>query len=363
LSNGTIFTATVPDTSGSGTSNISGSYRANHFIYGTNGTNAENSSVVILQNGTQLLINNTLNVTQICLIGDGCRTTWPTSGAGGGNITGSGIANFVPYWTNGTNVDSTSIFYNSSQINISTANLFIDGYPGDHYDVKYTMLASSEFCTGTTTAGGTDGSFRLGVASSGTIAGQAAQPNHPCLTGILDSTTINGGGGWITDTASFRLNGTENGTAIFRLNNNAKVGTTTIRYGFFDSVTITQPADGCYMQFSLNNTDQFVNATCRTNSVSSVNATSFTVVNNSWYIGNIVLNDSAGLATFKLYNENGTIQWAVNISANIPTSAGRETGYGIFASQNTTDAASVLVLVDYMDLKIRRQTRPIVFTQ
>ncbi|MCX8158888.1 MAG: YfhO family protein [Candidatus Pacearchaeota archaeon] len=197
----------------------------------------------------------------------------------------------------------------------------------------------------------------LGTAlSSGTIATQTSTSTRFGIARLFDSTTANGGYRIMTDTSSFLLAGNE--TAIFIWRHLAGRTTSSYRLGWQDSTTInTAPTDGCW--FEINSTGADNNNTltgrCRNNAGPTITATSFTLVPNEWYKGVITINSGATIVNFTLYNDTSQqIIWSGIVNANIPNTAGRETGFGIIAGETTTDAAAGILDIDYMRLIVNR---------
>jgi hypothetical protein len=122
--------------------------------------------------------------------------------------------------------------------------------------------------------------------------------------------------------------------------------------GFQDSTAInTLPTDGCYMIINATNTasNTTLSGVCRSNSVQS-NTSGYVLTPNGFYKGTITMNPTASALTFTLHNATNDLLWTDTVSSNIPTAAGRETGHGIIIGETTTDAARVILQLDYMDL-------------
>jgi hypothetical protein len=92
---------------------------------------------------------------------------------------------------------------------------------------------------------------------------------------------------------------------------------------------------------------------CRSNSVESSTASTFTLTTGTWYRAKIVANSDASRVDFYLYSEAGALLWTDNLTTNIPTGAGREVGH-MAGAFNTGTTATPLLWVDYMYLLIAR---------
>jgi hypothetical protein len=89
------------------------------------------------------------------------------------------------------------------------------------------------------------------------------------------------------------------------------------------------------------------------NSANSVTGTNFQAVTNTWYRLRVLINADASRVDFYCYDEAGNQLWTDNITTNIPTAAGRETGCGIVATNGGTSAVA-LVDVDLIELELDR---------
>ncbi|NTV24048.1 MAG: hypothetical protein HGA85_06800 [Nanoarchaeota archaeon] len=201
----------------------------------------------------------------------------------------------------------------------------------------------------------------FGVAiSSGTITSQTGDQFHPCVLALQDSTTANGG--YIiglhtaANQALLQINGSEVGTFIFQ----PKTATTvwTVRMGFLDTLTVTAPVDGCFFE-SVDNAN--IVGACRANNAQTNTSTRFTGSANlsvsNWYKGIIEVNADASSVSFRIYNStngNTALLWSDTVASNIPTASGRQTSFGVIATQSTVAAAQQLLWMDYMELYINR---------
>jgi hypothetical protein len=89
------------------------------------------------------------------------------------------------------------------------------------------------------------------------------------------------------------------------------------------------------------------------NSNSSVTGTGYQIVTNTWYRWRVVVNADASRVDFYCFSEAGALLWTDNLTNNIPTAAGRETGHGIVGTNAATTAVTLYDL-DYMNIEIAR---------
>jgi hypothetical protein len=83
------------------------------------------------------------------------------------------------------------------------------------------------------------------------------------------------------------------------------------------------------------------------NAVRTTSATIATLTVNTWYRCRIEINSNATQANFYVYDDSGTLLGSTNITTNIPTAAGRETGAGLVATNSGT-TATLLAYFDFM---------------
>lgn len=189
------------------------------------------------------------------------------------------------------------------------------------------------------------------ATSSGTVQQRAGEPNHPGILALRDSTTANGGYRIQTAVNAILISGNEEYTLVFQMTG-VKLGITSYM-GFFDNTTITAPVDCVCMILTTDGVTGTIIGRGRANNVATDTATSFSPTLNTWYTGLVQINSDATLGTFSIFDEAGALQWTDSVN-NIPTAVGRETGIGVSAYQNSVDAASDLIYVDF--LMFRRLT-------
>jgi len=186
--------------------------------------------------------------------------------------------------------------------------------------------------------------FDFVAISLGTIAKIAGESNHPGILRISSSTTANSGGYILTDATAFLISGGEVFEIIFqpRVSGNAN---TTIRMGFLDTTTSTDATDGVYFELPANSLD-IVGKTAD-NATRTTSSTIATLTLNTWYRCRIEINSNATQANFYVYDDSGTLLGSTNITTNIPTATGRNTGAGLVATNSGT-TATLLSYFDFM---------------
>jgi hypothetical protein len=91
---------------------------------------------------------------------------------------------------------------------------------------------------------------------------------------------------------------------------------------------------------------------CASNSATTNTSSSYNISNLAWYTVSIYVDPTASSVNFSLYNEYNNLVWTDVVSSDIPTGSGRETGFGIMATESTTDATAIMIQVDYAKLVI-----------
>ena len=186
--------------------------------------------------------------------------------------------------------------------------------------------------------------FDLALISSGTQAKIAGEANHPGILRISSSTTANSGGYILTDTSAFLIGGGEVFEVIFQPSVASNTNTT-IRMGFLDATTYADAVDGAY--FELPAGSLAIVGKTASNSTRSTTGTSYTLTVSTWYRARLEVNSSATQVNFYVYDSNGTQLWTNNLTTNIPTGSGRNTGAGVIATNSGT-TATLLAYFDYM---------------
>lgn len=182
--------------------------------------------------------------------------------------------------------------------------------------------------------------FTPAAISTGTYAAIADEADHPGIARISGATNT-GASITLGGLTTVLIGGSEVAEFIVRWK---LIANTAIRIGFFDSITTGAPVDTVYFLHS----GGTVNGRCRSNSAETATATSYTPVVDTWYRLKLEVNAAASLVTFSIYDcVTGALLWSDTVASNIPTAAGRETGFGVLAYK-TTAGTVALVDVDYM---------------
>ena len=187
--------------------------------------------------------------------------------------------------------------------------------------------------------------FYAVAISSGTFAVAATSTvvtkSHPGVCKFVSSTTTNSGWRVMSDPLALLLGGGESFEFVFNI---ITLATSTFRFGFIDTITSADCVDGAYLEVASTGV-----ATGKTssNSTRSSTGTTYTLSAATWYRMKIVVNADATRIDFYIYNDAGSELWTNNLTTNIPTGTGRETGVGVIATNSGTTAVS-LVYCDYM---------------
>ena len=181
----------------------------------------------------------------------------------------------------------------------------------------------------------------------------ASEPNHPGVIYLRDSTTANGNYRFMSEISAFRITGGEK--AIFVFKPRGIRTAESFRMGWQDSTAVqTQPTDGVWLQSVSNGSTVTILGRCKNNAGPTDTLDAYTLNTSNWYCGVIEVNSAATLVTFTIYSEAGAQLWQRTVNANIPTAAGRETGFGIIAGETSTDAAADILHIDYLRMEINR---------
>lgn len=221
-----------------------------------------------------------------------------------------------------------------------------------HYDRAVVFESDFHEATANAIAGITGAAL-----SSGTIAGGTVTAEHMGVSAISDSTSANGGYKYLTGLTSFLLKGGEKCEFVFSLGAGAARATANIRMGFQDGATIDATvADGVWLNIVGDGAKATISGKANDNTGVATTGTTYTAeVDGTWYRGTIELNADATLATFAVKTcSNGLQVWGNTVATKLPTGAGRFTGWGIIAGETSTDAAGVILNIDYANMSIDR---------
>lgn len=188
----------------------------------------------------------------------------------------------------------------------------------------------------------------LGIAiSSGTNstvpAAGTLSPNHPGVVLFRSSTTANSGWNYNTAVNLIRLaaGATYNLTAWLP----ASLTGTSIRLGFQDSTTAAS-TDGVYIDFAASS----LAPTCiaRNNSTQTQSVAIATLAVSTWYHFRVEV-ISAVLARCSIWSDAGALLGSQDVTTNIPTASGRETGV-VTTATNSGTVATDLIAVDHISV-------------
>ena len=318
-----------------------GDYNTSLGYFAGNGTNAT---------------DNTNNVSLGYFVGTALTTGSENVliGSGTGSLTSSGSNNILIGYDIEATASSTSnyisigdLYLGDIDLNVATidGDLEATGYVTGRPSRKSPISMSTEFMSNN---GNTFGEWLGNVYGSGSI-GSGGEDNHPGTITLYDSTTAGGGYYINTSAVGIDLSGNESTEFVFEIH---KTADTECRWGFQDSFLGATSTDGLY--FSMIDESEIRAFAC-SNSTCTEADTSYTFSNNTWYAGLIETNSDATEATFTLYNSaTGVELWSETITSNVPTGSARKVGHSVNCFENTTDSASALMSLDYMNLYFNR---------
>lgn len=187
----------------------------------------------------------------------------------------------------------------------------------------------------------------IGASPSTSVA--SVDGNHPGVRSYTSGSTAYSGYRYTTDMGAFVIAGGEYSEFIFYLSTTS--GTHVIRMGFQDSKDTSNIVDGVWINIA------GTALTGKTSNGSVVTTTGTCAVSTGttyWYRAALAVNSDATRVDFYLYLcSNGNLLWTDNVTTNIPTTTGRETGHG-WVAYRTAATATSLWYIDYMSLVINR---------
>jgi len=128
--------------------------------------------------------------------------------------------------------------------------------------------------------------------------------------------------------------------------NPATLTNSTMRFGFYDAPPPLNVVDGAYLGVSGGIMFGRTASDDGGAGGNTATGTSFNLVAGTWYRARVTVNSNATRVDFYLYNLSGTQLWTDNVTTNIPTASGRETGSGVSAMNSA--ASTNIVHLDYM---------------
>jgi hypothetical protein len=221
-------------------------------------------------------------------------------------------------------IPDLSATYQSLELARKQPVLFTDCILSSTYQAACTPFSIFVVATGT-----------FGLPNAGIVTS-----SHPGMLKVKSSTTTNSGGLVGSSPVMFLLGGGEAFEVIFNI---VTLANGTFRLGFHDSVTSADAVDGVYLEIASTGV-----ATGKTSSSStrSSTGTTYMVSTATWYRLLITVT-STSRADFYLYDDAGTQLWTDNLTTNIPSAAGQETGAAIIGT-NVGTTATDLYHLDWM---------------
>jgi len=185
----------------------------------------------------------------------------------------------------------------------------------------------------------------------GAIGAYAGDANHPGVRYVESSATPNSGAYMLFANIALLLAGKESTDLIIFPRTLAG---TTIRFGYLDTTTSSDAVDGAYIEMAqVGGVDGTIVGKTASNSTRSTTGTSYLLVTNTWYRMRVTIDPTAARVDFFLFSEAGALLWTNNLTTNIPTAAGRETGHGVILTNSGSSVVS-LANLDFMDNYIGR---------
>lgn len=190
----------------------------------------------------------------------------------------------------------------------------------------------------------------LTLTSSGTGAANTAgtgDVNHPGVVTFDIGTATNGLGNIISGTSAILLGGGRIlAECIFMIDTlSDATDTYTLRAGGFADVSNGDSVDGIYIRYTHGTNSGKFEAITRANSVESAADTGVTAAIATWYHVIIAVNADATSVTFTI---NGSL--TNTATTNIPSGAGRNTGWGPFVTRKSAGTTSRTFQIDYCGL-------------
>lgn len=190
----------------------------------------------------------------------------------------------------------------------------------------------------------------MGAAlNSGSCAAVAGVAGHPGIWAISDSTSANGGYRFSSDLTPVLISGYEAANFVFSPKSD-RAGIV-FRGGYVDNWTNNSLVDAVWLHAVGNGAGGWtLTGRTRSNSTESVTASAATLTVDAWYSVKLLVNPTATLVTYTVLDSTGATIWTDTLSSNIPTATGRETGLGFSIWESTTDAAAVMIWLDFIKL-------------
>ena len=123
-----------------------------------------------------------------------------------------------------------------------------------------------------------------------------------------------------------------------------------VRFGFHNTQTSTAPTNGIYFEIS----GTTASGVCSDNSSKTSTGTTYTITQDTWYRGQLIVGQDKSTVSFTIYNDSGTSLWTSSVTTNLPGST-RTMHSGVIATNSGT---SINILdLDYMAMSLGILTR------
>lgn len=254
------------------------------------------------------------------------------------------------YFENGTQIGTNTLMkkQNGSTVwinnTLNVTNIYSGDYarPGAFQNQFYSCVEQEFYYAQAVTSFAIP--YTSAAVGAGTVATiNAASNNHVGVVAVSDSATANAGAYFMLSPTAGVM--TPQGADDVRHNwqlRSGKAGVITLRTGYIDTITITPPTDGCYLEVNatVTNIAKFV---CAAASVRTANATTYAFTNNTWFASSVVyINTTAANAT--IWDDSGNVVLSVGLRSGINTAVSSP---GAIVTQSTTDAAAQIAYFDY----------------
>lgn len=124
--------------------------------------------------------------------------------------------------------------------------------------------------------------------------------------------------------------------------------TYTARIGFIDNVSGSEATDGCFFRYTDGVNSGKWQAVCRSNGTETATDTGVTPVADTFQRFEVTVNAAGTSVTFLIDGAN-----SVTTTTNIPTGAGRETGYGVASVKSVGTTATSGGYIDYVEVELQ----------
>jgi len=188
--------------------------------------------------------------------------------------------------------------------------------------------------------------FETTVSSGSRKSAGVDDSEHPGVLCAMCGTVANGGFAWSLAYNRLMLGGRESTDIIWRVPSGGSDGTT-IHLGLHDSISVSEPIDGCYVSV----VGTTLTGYCASNSTRTASAP-YTISEGPWYRLHVEAAAALASASYALYTcADGALVWSATIDSNLPV--GRSLSHGVVATNGGTTAKELLD-VDYVSLVINR---------